>query len=125
MSTFNDAYNVALSEAKRLGAERGKALTSWYDVNDDNAATILRGIEEGDPAVLDTFPFVDLSGEWADEPSGPQVLNELSDAANIERDDEGFIEAGDDLLNAYEDAAWSAIQSTIEERARYYAAETA
>lgn len=55
--------------ARKLGAEHGKNAAGWYfdgNTSADTYRAVLAGIENGDPAVLDTFPAADFSGQWAD-----------------------------------------------------------
>jgi hypothetical protein len=74
------------NKAKGLGREHGKNAAAWWiqDTLTNNyrdpaghARTILQGIEDGDPAVLDTLPWSDLSGEWADGNTAADVYREL------------------------------------------------
>lgn len=63
--------NGAIMRAAHLGEQHGRNAADWlWDGNTDDPATFLatlvRGIEEGDPAVVDLMPWPDLSGEWAD-----------------------------------------------------------
>jgi hypothetical protein len=105
---------TATQEAATLGREAGEAAASWYDITDDNAAAILRGIEDGDPAVLDTFPSP-LSGEWAGDPLPRNIVLAVgADVAQLSPEDE------DEILTAYEDAYYEAAADEIERRARYH-----
>jgi len=101
--------------AEEYGRENGRAAASWYDVSEENAARILAGIENGDSAILDTFPGPDLSGQWADEPNGRQVYESICDAANVEYDDDET-----DTLDEYEQAYNTAVEDEIARRAHYY-----
>jgi len=102
--------------AEEYGRENGKSAASWYDVDEKNAARILAGIEDGDPEVYDTFPGPDLSGQWADEPNGRQVYENICDEAEVryEEDDET------DVLDVYEQAFNTAVEDEIARRARYF-----
>jgi hypothetical protein len=100
-------------EARQAGAEHGKAAASWYfdgNTSDETYAAVVRGIEEGDPAVLDTFPSGPLSGEWADDPTPRSVLEEL----DVDAEDE----SQDEYLQAYEDGFYEASSDEIERVAR-------
>jgi hypothetical protein len=106
-----------LDRARALGEERGRAAASWYfDGNTPDAAyaQVLAGIEEGDPAILDTFPADPLSGEWADDPTPKTLLEGLG----LDLEDE----RADDLCGAYEDGFYSASAHEIERVARYHVA---
>lgn len=102
-------------QARKMGEDHGTNAASWYfdgNTSTDTYAAVLRGIDEGDPAVLDTFPSSPLSGEWADSPTPATVLGELE----VSEDDD----RADDLLTAYEDGFSSASAEEIERMARYH-----
>lgn len=104
----------AIRMAKRDGADAGRAAASWYfdgNTKDETYAAVLKGIEDGDPAILDTFPTPNLSGEWA----GDATPQSLAEDYGIE----GREDAIDAVCSAWEDAAWSAVQDEIERAARY------
>lgn len=57
--TTDEQYERAIAYARDQGTRDGTAAASWYfDGNTIISAycAVLVGIEEGDPAVLDTFP---------------------------------------------------------------------
>lgn len=73
------------------------------------AADMLERMNDGDPAVYDSFPVVDLSGEWADGWTPKRLAEELG------MDDDS--EAGDDLdalCDAFEEGAHAGVSETIE-----------
>lgn len=81
-----DAFDRAIDYATKRGEEDGRNAAGWY-VQDTiggrasgdpvkAARYILRGIDNGDSAVTDGFPFADLSGEWADTLTGPQLVED-------------------------------------------------
>jgi hypothetical protein len=87
-----------LEGARQEGYERGVAAGSWLldgNSTEDAARELLRGIEDGGPAVLDLLPSSPLSGEYADGLLPRDVLG-LYDV-----DEEH--DAADDVLRAYED----------------------
>jgi hypothetical protein len=99
--------------ARAAGAEHGRAAASWYFNGNTSVETfsrVLRGIDEGDPAVLDTFPASPLSGEWADDPTPASVLESLE----LEPDDP----RADEAIDNYEDAFYEAVHHAIEAAAR-------
>lgn len=60
--------------------ENGKAAASWVTDGNTPAETYryyLRGIEDGDPAVLDSVRTPDLSGEYRDEYTEDQLLADV------------------------------------------------
>lgn len=76
------------------GKEAGRAAGSW--VIDGNTKTetvqrILKGIEEGDPEVMDLQPSP-LSGEWAGE-SITEILGAEATTEDMDAYEEGFSEA--------------------------------
>jgi hypothetical protein len=98
-----------LAYARELGAEHGRAAASWvFDGNtpQDAYARALKGIEDGDPAVLDTLPSADLSGEWADTLTGPQLVADAISYAGGSDDlsDDWFTNICDAYETAYDDA---------------------
>lgn len=127
----------AIEYAANLGTEHGTNAAEWYaqdtfggrvwSKRGSHAAAIavLRGIRDGDPDVLDCFPRADLSGEWADTLTGPQLVEQ----AIVHADDWSmtrpawiaYWEANDvftDVCDAYEQAFSDAVQSEIERTAR-------
>jgi hypothetical protein len=99
----------ATERAETLGADAGRAAASWYDVTAKNAAAILQGLRDGDPAVTDTIPYAPLSGEWADDPLPSDILLRVgADIGQLAADDAA------DILQAYEiaytDAAWEEVE---------------
>jgi hypothetical protein len=117
-TTDRDPSDSDEDKMRRAGAEHGRAVASWYfDGNTDRAtyARTLRGIEEGDPEILDTLPSAPLSGEWADEPTPASVFRDVLEADEAEYDERG---ESDDLLTAYEEAFSTAAADAIEAAAR-------
>ena len=103
--------NIAIAEGKSAG----KAMASWvFDGNTDpaNYARILKGIQDGDPEVLDNLATPNLSGEWADDPTPQTLAYDLG----IETDDGRL----DDLCTLWEDAAHLAFWGEIERTCRYH-----
>lgn len=112
-------YETLIAEARAKGADHGRAAASWYfDGNTDEGTyvAVLRGIEDGDPEILDTFPLSPLSGEWADEPTPASVLEELG----VPEDDGSGKDdtLRDEILGAYEDGFYEASADEIERVAR-------
>jgi len=87
---------VAEAAARAEGVEDGRAAGSWVidgNTTPETARRILRGIDDGDPEILDMEPSP-LSGEWAGEPTPDTVL----ESVGIDREDD----RADDVLQAYE-----------------------
>lgn len=97
-----------LFAARKLGDEHGKAAASWYfDGNTDDGmyAKVLKGIEDGDPAIYDTFPSEPLRGT--------KLFEEIYAG---ERQVSLY---GDDLVQTYEFSYEQALQDEIERMCRY------
>jgi hypothetical protein len=110
--------------AEKQGERLGRNAASWYEADDWSA--VLKGVEDGDPAIYDTFPNPDLSGQWADEVNGTALVADCFPGdpdrhcrlwAWIE--DNCFTEACD----AFEDAFRVACEDEIVRRARFQVAE--
>ena len=119
--TTNALETNAEAYARVTGDRDGDAAASWYTVNETNARAILRGILDGDPAVLDTFPTADLSGQWADTLTGPELVRDALDYAGQDPDGEAAEYAFSDICDAYETAFSDAVACAIERTARVYA----
>jgi hypothetical protein len=95
-------------EAYEHGHEHGANAGEWYfDGNTPDGAyeTVLAGIEDGDPAILDTFPSFTF-GEWAGE-SCREVFADWDDMTDDEQD-----EATDEYIRGYDDGAMAMIEQT-------------
>jgi hypothetical protein len=124
------AYDAALAYAAERGREDGTNAAGWYtqdamgaglsNVGRMNARRILIGIDDGDPAVMDSLPYADLSGEWADTLTGPGLVADAVAAALYGDDTAGetaydaaradwFTDICDAYETAYSDAATDAI----------------
>ena len=103
--------NLAIKEGKSVG----EAMASWvFDGNttQETYAKVLRGIQGGDPVVLDNLTTPNLSGEWADEPTPNSLASDLC----IQTDDDRL----DDLCTLWEDAACQTFWDEIERTCRYH-----
>jgi len=61
-------FDTLVDRAEELGASCGRDDAGWYFDGNTSAETyarVLQGLEDGDPAIVDTFPANPLSGEWA------------------------------------------------------------
>jgi 3-oxoacyl-(acyl-carrier-protein) synthase len=79
--------------ATKLGKEHGTNAAGWWEQDSIGgrvsdrvdtqavAARVLRAIEDGDPEVLDALPRPNLSGEWADDLTGIQLVTDAVDHA--------------------------------------------
>ena len=113
MSTTQDTYDRLHSEAHRMGSELGSDHAQWYfdgNTPDSMYAWVLRGLEDGDPEIYDTFRSSPLSGEWADE----ITLADLAEDLGVSQDDDAF----DDYCRAFEDGYGVAYADEVEKIAR-------
>jgi hypothetical protein len=107
------SIDAKLEAAEQEGYEAGKAAGSWVidgNTPEETARYILQGIEDGDPAVMDSLPSSPLSGEWADAPLPRDIL----EGFDMDEDDD----AADDLLTAYEDGFSRGVMDEVERSAR-------
>ena len=108
----------AIRQAKKDGREAGINAASWcYDgnTNPEWYAKVLRGIENGDPEILDGFRTPNLSGEMADDPTP----RSLAEDYGIGEDRSDVL---DEICSAWEDAASMAFWDEIERICRSYVA---
>jgi hypothetical protein len=103
-----------IEQAETIGREHGKNAASWYFDGNTPRETyelVLRGYDDGDPEIMDTFPTSPLSGEWADNYS----LADLSQDTGVVQHDPYF----EDVCSAYEDGFYTASTDEIIRVARY------
>ena len=84
-----------IERAEREGYDHGVTAGSWLldgNSTQDAARELVRGIEEGDPIVLDLLPSSPLSGEYADGVLPPDVLHDIDEDHD----------AASDVLDAFE-----------------------
>lgn len=124
-----DKYDAAIRYARELGATHGRNAASWVEIDESNAATILAGITDGDPEVMDTLPSPDLSGQWADSLTGPELVHDAFEGSGAEDDPSvtnwfrvptAHVDWFDDVCSAYEDAFSEHAQYAVEDRCRYH-----
>lgn len=110
-----------LRKARHNGRNAGHAAASWcFDGNTTEATYrhFLKGLDDGDPAVLDAFNPPNLSGEWADSPT-PRTL---ADDYNLDEDNDPDGWRLDEACTAWEDAASTAFWNELERVARFQVA---
>ena len=123
MTLTDKQYEALYFEAQVLGEAHGENAAGWWiqDALTNNrfaseiAHNTLQGLEDGDPMTLDSIPYPDLSGQWADTPNGGSIFAEIVDMANL--GDEEFDDlsdgAEDDCLDEYEASFNTACQDAI------------
>lgn len=112
--------------AWNIGVEHGRDAAAWY-VQDSiggrvsardairTASRVLRGIEDGDPEILDSLPYPDLSGEWAD---GYTPRDLLHDVGGNDGDASFWQDLVSDLCDSYEDGFQSGVLVDVSEACR-------
>jgi hypothetical protein len=103
--------NELLEAARKLGNEHGEGAASWYFDSNTSCETyerVLKGLEDGDPAVLDTLPTNPLSGKYADDLTPRSLLMQLG-----EDEDTVSAETQDAICTEYELAFDSAVQDRV------------
>lgn len=102
----------AIKEAESLGKSHGENAAQWIAQDswggrvassrqsEENARAFLKGIEEGDPMIMDSYASPNLSGEWADSMTPRSLIEEVTKGEiPLEPEDESSI------CDAYEQAA--------------------
>jgi hypothetical protein len=65
---------IELELIGRDGYAAGRSAAGWVNMDDRAGIKMLvKGIEDGDPAILDMLPHPDFGGEWADSPRWSDV----------------------------------------------------
>jgi hypothetical protein len=125
MTTTQDhIIAAAIARAEKLGKKHGENAAEWVAQDAwgsrctsgayDNAAAFLRGIEDGDPAILDAYQAPNLSGAWADTMTPGRLLDHVFDT---EADFAECADSEDAICLAYEDAANNGFWGRLEESA--------
>ena len=108
-------YEELRSRAEMIGQRHGKNAAGWtYDGNTPDTwyAWMLKGIDVGDPMVLESVREPSLSGEYGDDYSDADLFEEV-EATELECD-----EAQDEIADAYITAARMAFWDAIETACR-------
>lgn len=98
-SQLSDAYAAVQNRIMYMrGEQDGHAAGTWFEVGTEDPESdqkILKGIEDGDPAILDLLPEPRVDGQWAGEPSWSDVVyEELSiDIDNLAGDTDDWYDA--------------------------------
>lgn len=106
----------ALEAARNIGDTRGNDAASWvFDGNTDDAcyAWMLKGIDEGDPAILDSVREPSFSGEYSGDYSERDLCEEIGISYDLSTT--GDV---DEIADAYLDQARTVFWSAIEIAAR-------
>lgn len=129
MTLSEEQYKRLQAETEKQAQEYGKNMAEWWWQDSfggrgrgtkEQAEAILTGIDDGDPAVLDSLPACDFSGQWADGPDWDNEFADLMyDALKIDADDIDFFDAdtqavSDDMFQIYVSEADGAASASIE-----------
>lgn len=118
-------FQTLNARAYKLGHEHGQAAARWYwdrtDPNIEDYMKVLKGIEDGDPAITDSLPHADLSGQWADGMT-PQKLYEEVEVPEAFLSIEQIAGIGllDDLCDAYESGFNIAAEAEVRQQCTEY-----
>jgi hypothetical protein len=130
VATLSDmtTYDRAIAYARERGARDGSNAGEWYAQDTfggrvtrhvaDNARGVLAAIENGDDY---GGPTADLSGEWADTLTGPQLVEDALFHVDPLEEHRAGIDGHaifTDICDAYEDAYRMAADDTIARLAR-------
>lgn len=109
---MSDERSVAETQAERLGRQYGANAAEWAIdtilMSREQMLAVMKGIDDGDPAVLDQFREPNLSGEHQGEPTPQSILEDVE--AGDDTDSEMIVEAWEE---AARDAFWAKVQETI------------
>jgi hypothetical protein len=90
-------------DAEDLGRDAGKAAASWMfdgSTTEDTYRAVLRGIEDGDPAILDAYPSPGLSADGGYTEAG------LARDLGLDGEDQLIPDAATDYLDAADESFW-------------------
>jgi hypothetical protein len=95
MTDIDITWNTLLAAVKASAHDAGVNAANWWEQDNVggyvNASTgiarataVLKGIDDGDPEILDSLPSADLSGQWADSDTADSVYADVAtdDAAD-------------------------------------------
>ena len=111
-----------LAQAKKDGKYAGKRAASWVfdgNTNEETYRRFLKGIEDGDPMVLDSVNEPNLSGEYAGDPTSQSLAEEYG----LDQDDARYEWLSDKMCTAWEEASSNAFWWELERVCRYQLAK--
>jgi hypothetical protein len=101
-----------VAKAEELGREAGKAAASWvFDGNtpEDAYQRVLRGIDDGDPAILDEIEPPAIG------PAAGYDQDDLARDLGIEHGDRALPRAASAYADAFTDSFWHEVERTARE----------
>src|SRR5262245_57351269 len=100
-----------LKKAEQDGRGAGANSAMWYydrsEPTRENLLKVLKGMDDGDPEILDTFVSGSLSGEWADDMTPKRLYEEL------DMNDKQIEVASEEVCDAWEAAFNSAYADQV------------
>jgi hypothetical protein len=106
----------ALEAARTAGTEHGRAAATWaFDGNttDETYATVVRGLDAGDPETYDGFGHLEPGIDGRDQYTSRQLCDDIG----VDYDGTEVAEVAE-LAEAYEQAARDAFWADVERTAR-------
>jgi hypothetical protein len=119
-----EAWQHVLDAMREAGAQAGADAADWWaqdtlggrargDVT-GRARTILAGIDDGDPQILDALPALDLSSQWADAPTEAKLYTDAVPSGAPEWDALDA-EHRDEAIDAFRDGFDGAVRDRVVE----------
>jgi hypothetical protein len=123
-------FEKLIEVTRAEGENQGRIQAEWIAMDsfggratrgeNETARRIIQMIDDGDPEIYNTFPmYPDLSGEWANESSGPQMLDFLLGQADLELADDEKGDLFTEILDEYEMAFTTACEDKLYRMAKY------
>ena len=105
-------FAACKAQAAEAGKRAGHATGTWLvdgNTSDATRAKVRQGIEDGDPEVMDSLPWCDLGGQWADGLTEQDIIGETdADPESLEP------EEVTELVDAYREAYDAAMLAEVE-----------
>jgi hypothetical protein len=135
---FADSWHAALECAKDDGFQSGRNVASWIDqdmfggrAKEGKAAArrFLKGIDDGDPEILEMIPCSPLSGEWAGDRTAKDVVQSvlalddgewqtMSDVVCALDMEDSFQCLFEQICNVFEESYYDSAQETLVKAAK-------
>lgn len=119
----DEQYRALLDDARSLGEQHGRNAASWWEqdaiggrASGDTRAVarrVLRGINDGDPEILDSLPCPNLSGEWADGMTPAELFAYLDIEVPDDHESDPFNQWSDEICSEYETGASQGAQDEV------------
>ncbi len=114
-------YDRLKAAVRKVGEEHGAARGSWVisgNTDRRTAERIVKGLDDGDPEILDSLPSLQM-GEWADDPTENDIVSEAVYDAKLQIEPDSLEpEEVDELINEYQDGWYAGRDQEVERSAR-------